>query len=292
MKILDYLFESLPADVPVESQFRLLLLVVGITFSSVIVVHQFMPNHQSWIELGIHALIISATYLFSFGCFAILVYYLNNALVLTRLQVWHVWLFSFLAFNLGFVSYALFNDSFRLSLHQDLPEISALAQYMRLLPIWVLISYVFLETYLKQKFKNEAVQLARINATLQSRAHTENSNREEKWLDLSSSRKPLKILIAEISHIAVDDHYCYLFHRKPDASVLNKSEAGLSLKIILERLPERFVQIHRSYVVNPDFVESVTRSGRNFSVVMEGGEAMPISRHRQDVVIATLESKI
>ncbi|MDZ7685946.1 MAG: LytTR family DNA-binding domain-containing protein [Gammaproteobacteria bacterium] len=291
MRVIDYFTDSLPGDLSIERQFRLLVTIFGITFLSVIVVHQFLPTTQSWWNIIVHALIVSATCLASFGVLAAVLFAVSRNLDFAAARVWHVWhvwLFSFVAYNVGYFSYLPLGENPRLAMHGSADPASSLEHYARLVPLWLLITYLFIETYLKQGFQDELEQLKRINARLGDR-HEPEAAPCAATLDFTSPRKPLVLGSNAISHISVDDHYCYIFHRD-DKGEWTKSDVNLPLKTILDTLPAGFLQVHRSHVVNPDFIETIERDGRNCLLTMRDGNRIPISRSKRGDVLPRLES--
>ncbi|XOV90480.1 MAG: LytTR family DNA-binding domain-containing protein [Pseudomonadota bacterium] len=292
MRFVDYMLEHLPADLSAERQFHLLSLVFGVTFLFVVVIHQFMPSAQSWWDIIVHALIVATTYLASFGLLAAVLFYLNNGAGVNTLRVWQVWAFSFIGYNLGFFAYVPFGDNPRLVMHQDIESVSSLEHYLRLIPVWALITYVFVEVYQKQSYQNALLQLRRINQSLKTRAPLEEKGSTGKLLDFTTPRKPLILSTTDLSHISVDDHYCYLYHRRDDGCTWAKSDVGIPLKEVLEQLPDNFIQVHRSHVVNTDFIDTVGREGRNYFVCMKDGSQIPVSRGKRDEILPLLEQSL
>jgi LytTR family transcriptional regulator, CO-responsive transcriptional regulator RcoM len=79
--------------------------------------------------------------------------------------------------------------------------------------------------------------------------------------------------IEEVAFLRADSHYT-------QACANGKLYfCNLALSQVEQRLPERFIRVHRSYVVNLDFIESVKRTDDQFFLSMVGTEEkIPVSR--------------
>lgn len=84
--------------------------------------------------------------------------------------------------------------------------------------------------------------------------------------------------VAEIEWIEADD-YCVTLHAGGNAHVLRESLAALEATLD----PERFVRIHRSAIVNVDFIREVHKPTAAESVVVLGsGQRLRVSRGRRE----------
>ena len=82
-----------------------------------------------------------------------------------------------------------------------------------------------------------------------------------------------KVYIADLMYVKADDHYLNLFL----ADGKNNFVRG-KLKNIKEELPPNFIQCHRSYIVNSNFIKQINRD----SLVMMDKERVPLSRSFKD----------
>ncbi len=94
----------------------------------------------------------------------------------------------------------------------------------------------------------------------------------------------VKIHLSRISHASVEDHYSRVFYQ--DGQGLQNILVRQSLKQLINQLGEKkFVQIHRSFLVNKGHITEVTRKGRNHWLRLElTSDTLPISRRRQGEV--------
>lgn len=82
-------------------------------------------------------------------------------------------------------------------------------------------------------------------------------------------RQQLTLNLRQIVAVEVIDKKCHIH------TLQGNYEASISLSALLELLPEgQFWQVHRSFVINPEYVEEV----RDFDFHMRGGMTVPIRR--------------
>ncbi len=93
-----------------------------------------------------------------------------------------------------------------------------------------------------------------------------------------------------ITHIAMEDHYARI-HWKDEKGRKELLEQ-VTLKELMELLPpSRFVQIHRSYVVNLSHILYIKRQKRAYRLLMDCENILlPISRQRSDEVLPKLHT--
>ena len=98
-----------------------------------------------------------------------------------------------------------------------------------------------------------------------------------------------KIDMVKISHINVEDHYCRIFVKEQEG--FREFYVKISLKEILDQLPrDRFLQIHRSHIVNLAYVTSLIKDSRSYQLALDHGTyTLPISRYRLPQVLSKLE---
>ena len=96
---------------------------------------------------------------------------------------------------------------------------------------------------------------------------------------VQTSKKLITIAVKDIIRIETFGDYSKLFNK--ESSYL--SNFGIS---VLETKfdPETFVRVHRSSIININFVKEVTKNLTGFDVLMSNGDAVRISRGYLDVV--------
>lgn len=265
---------------------RLLALVFLLVFASVLVLHLFLPDRHPPGTLLRHAVQIAAAYLFWFALLTLVLAAALHRGWLRVLRVWHVWASSALCYLLGFFA-ASFDDALTVALHHDVTEGRALFHFLRLLPVWLAVTWVFVEVHLGRSRRAEIERLLALDADLGA-AHPAPHEPQPRVV-LEQGRTRLDVAADAVSHVSVDDHYCYLHYREGEAA--RKLAVGLPLKSLLAQLPEPFLQIHRSHVVNVGAVTGLERRGRGCWVKVATAAQpvwLPVSRQRLDEVLPRL----
>jgi DNA-binding LytR/AlgR family response regulator len=111
---------------------------------------------------------------------------------------------------------------------------------------------------------------------------------QSEWVVLIGNQVE-KIDMAKISHVNVEDHYCRIFVK--EQAGYREFYVKISLKEILDQLPrDRFLQIHRSHIVNLAYVSSLIKDSRSYQLALDqGAHTLPISRYRLPQVLSRLE---
>jgi hypothetical protein len=284
MNLIDYLTTRITSDLTATDQFRLLVSAFLLTAVSVVIIHQFLPGSQPVLEVAIHALVIATSYSVFMVLIGGLLYFLVHQLNVTYVQVWHLWLFAFVVYNLGYFVYIPLGDDSKFDLHADADADNAMFHYLRLIPVLMLLTFIFIQAYLKRTLENELIQLRKINEGLGPGPPKAISDVP---ITFESGRRSIQLTGHSISHISVDDHYCYIHYR--DGEDWLKTDVAQPLKEIKNLLPESFLQVHRSHIVNPRHLRSIEKESRSYTLQLMSGESLPVSRHRINQVLPHLQ---
>lgn len=93
-------------------------------------------------------------------------------------------------------------------------------------------------------------------------------------ISLMIDRQRMEVPLGSIRYIEVYNHTVFLHTTGP------RLEINASLRGMAEQLSDRrFLRSHRSYIVNMDFVESISED-RN-EIILSGGETLPLSRRER-----------
>ncbi len=82
---------------------------------------------------------------------------------------------------------------------------------------------------------------------------------------------PRQLGVEKIAHLQAFDHYIKL-HVDGEFHLIRKP-----MKEVLQRLPERFIQIHRSHIVNTKFIKGIIKKQGKSWVVLQDQTQLPIS---------------
>lgn len=106
---------------------------------------------------------------------------------------------------------------------------------------------------------------------------------------IPTNHEVAKINPDEISHITVEDHYCRIFIKQREG--VKDYFVKIALKEILSQLSgDRFVQIHRSHVINLAHISRLQKEARSYQLILGHDEhALPISRYRLSHILPRLQ---
>ena len=281
----DYLNTQLPLDLNAQQHFRLLRTVFALVFASTAVIHLLMEQQDTLLGMLIHATTIGLIYTIAVGLATALLYSLRN--VMRHVHVWHIWAVSLVGFFLGY--YALPLDD----LVAGLPGVDTgnhvgTFGFLRLMPVWILVTYLIVHPYLNESLRLELARLREINELLEG--PNLSAERSGQHVRFESGRTDFTLNADTIRNIVVDDHYCYV-HFQHDKGYAKRALA-MPLRDVLALLPSDFVQLHRSHIVNLQHVASIIRRNRRICVVLDGGFEVPVSRHRLDEVLPLLRRRV
>lgn len=111
----------------------------------------------------------------------------------------------------------------------------------------------------------------------------------ESLLSINMGKSIKQLKTNKISHVSVEGHYCrfYLY----DNGVIDQIYAHIPLKRVIEQLPsDRFIQIHRSHVINTSYISDFYRKGRAYWIVLiDNPDPLPVSRYRFKIIKKSIE---
>jgi DNA-binding LytR/AlgR family response regulator len=99
----------------------------------------------------------------------------------------------------------------------------------------------------------------------------------EKFLIFRDGTHDVRIPQKDITHIKSDGHYTEV-HTDAKRYVIRKS-----MRNVLDELSVEFIQSHRSYFVNPDYIREI-----NALVYLISGEELPLSRNYKPAILERL----
>ncbi len=279
----NYFDAKLPLTLESGQVLRLLLSVFLLVFAGAVLIDVLARPQNGVPELLLHAGLIALTYAVSiaFATAGTLLF----ANLAQGVRVWHLWAISLAGFVSGF---------FLLPLEQVfawLPDPTAVRHanpigFAQLLPVWLLITHLIVQPLLGNSLKQELRKLRDVNALLAT-SGIDADRAPSPAIRFAVGRTDFVLPADAIRNIVVDDHYCYI-HFVQDGEI-GKRHIAMPLRDVMKLLPQRFVRIHRSHVVNLAHVVSIKRTDRNIRVVLGGGNELPVSRHRLHEVLPLLQ---
>lgn len=282
----NYLGTRLPRKLTTSQLLRSLLTIYLLVFAGAVVIDILVRPQTRTIDLLIHAASIGLIYAMGFAIAAST--FLLLGMLTKGLRVWHLWCISLIGFTLGY--YLLPWDG----ILDWLPGLSAVQHsdplgFTQLLPVSFLITYLFIQPFFSSSLRSELAKLRELN-TLLSKHQAGNKRTSGQLIHFAAGRTEFTLAADNIRHIHVDDHYCYI-HSIEDGKLVKRNIA-MTLRDLMNMLPARFVQVHRSHVVNLGHVSGIRRTGRNIRVLIQGDSEVPVSRHRLEEVLPILRQHV
>lgn len=282
----NYLGARLPLALNAKQHFRLLRTVFVLVCVATAVVHLLVEREYELVTALVHAVTIGLIYVIAVGLVTALLYAVRDSV--RDIRVWHVWIVSLTSFVLG--HYFLPIDGLIAWLlgvaahaHDDQMTIS------QLLPVWVLLTYIFIQPYLNAGLRLELSRLRDIN-TLLRQHHSDPAPPSSPRIRFEAGRTDFTLSADAIRNVVVDDHYCYVHYRHNGGYA--KRDLAMPLRDVRALLPDGFLHVHRSHIVNPKHIVSIRRKNRKIRVVLDGDYEVPVSRHRLDYVLPLIRARI
>lgn len=282
----NYLSTRLPLQLNAKEHFRLLAMVFALVFASTIVIHLLIQQDRTLPGMLIHATTIGIIYVVGIGLATTLLHVLRDATEAVR--VWHIWIASLAGFILGYFFLPI-DDLLAWLLGANTGEHAGPLQFSQLLPVWCLLTYLFVNPYLNQGLRQELVRLTDVNELLQTRDLSEAQTDAEE-ISFESGRTQFALGADTIRNVVVDDHYCYVHYS--DGDQYTKRDLAMPLRDVQNLLPEGFLLVHRSHIVNLKYIASIKRRSRKIRIVLDGGYEVPVSRHRLDEVLPLIRTQV
>ncbi len=275
----NYLGARLPFVLNARQHFRLLRTVFVLVFVTTAAIHLLAEQEKQYLTMLMHAVTIGLVYVFAVGLATAFLYAIRGS---TReVRVWHLWIASLASFLLGY--YFLPIDGLIIWLLGVVTDNHAgKMKISQLLPVWFLLTYIFVQPYLNEGLILELIRLRDINALLQQHQSAA-SPVGSSPIHFESGRTDFTLNSDLIRNIVVEDHYCYVHYLHKGGYA--KRNLAMPLRDVQALLPDGFLHVHRSHIVNLKHIASISRKSRKIRVVLEGGFEVPVSRHRLDEVL-------
>jgi DNA-binding LytR/AlgR family response regulator len=159
----------------------------------------------------------------------------------------------------------------------------------QLLPVWFMLTYIFIQPYLNTGLKLELAGLREVNLLLKQR-HSNEAPAGSSPIRFESGRTNFTLSSDSIRNVVVEDHYCYVHYKHQGE--YTKRDVAMPLRDVQTLLPEDFMQVHRSHLVNLDYVRSIKRVNRRIRVILDGDYQVPVSRYRLDDALPRIRLRI
>ncbi len=252
----------------------IIILVSGAT----IALHQFIHGNGSMLDLLEHALLIGVCYCLGVILLEHTIFSLFGKFRTFKLSVVRVWQFSLLILILGYLALIPYSHTETFTqLHLQLDLTDPIYSFFKFLPIWVILTALLVQMAL-------TVNPGKDQPNSPKRLMLDS-------ITLESQNGPVKIDMDQIVYIQVVEHYCHI-HLHTPMSRKNRLVIHSSLSALDSQLSkDSFVRIHRSYVVNREYIKSIKRHGRDYRLLLSHAEnQLPVSRGNIETVYTLLNN--
>lgn len=282
----NYLGARLSLVLNPQQHFRLLRTVFALVFVAVLVVHLLVEQEKEPLATLIHAATIGLVYVIAVGLATTFVRVISGSD--RDVRVWHVWLVSLLSFALGY-RFLPIDDWIVWLLGIVTDDHAGQMSMSQLLPVWFVLTYIFIQPYLNEGLKLELARLRDINRLLKQ--HQSNlAPAALSPIHFESGRTDFTLDADAIRNVVVEDHYSYVHYQHSGAYA--KRDLAMPLRDVSKLLPDDFLHVHRSHIVNPKYIQSIRREKRRIRVVLDGDYEVPVSRHRLEEVLPLIRAQI
>ena len=285
-RLQNYLGTRLPFELDALQHLRLLRTVFVLVFLSALAIHMLVEQGRDLTGTLVHAASVGFVYAVAVGLVTVFLHAIRRTV--TGVRVWQVWIVSLGCFLLGHFFLPV-DEWLRWLLDGVVDGHANAIAVTQLLPIWFVLTYIFIQPYSNEGLRSELARLRDINQLLE-RNQPETQPIDPATIHFQAGRTDFSLRADSIRNIVVEDHYCYVHFQREDGYA--KRDLGLPLREVRGLLPDRFIQVHRSHIVNLQHVTSIQRRQRRIRVVLSGGYEVPVSRHRLDDVLPLLRKQL
>ncbi len=252
--------------------------------AAVVLVHAFSPGGLTITELLLHVLSIWLGFLLGMLLAGFLVLRLLPMGSHNPTVGW-LWLISFLGFVFGLLLTAGI-DSIGGALTETARKAASLhgsqSMLLRLLPVWALVTVFLVRSEMIDAYESRF-------GALRFQHHSSNAgSRPSTVVALGTGESAIEVECSSIILVSAEENYCQVVVLN-DPSVSSTLVRSTFQSVEQTLQGERFIRVHRSYLINVDHVERVHREGRRFLVKMQNWEnEVPVARSRLDDVLKRL----
>ncbi|MGI9238758.1 MAG: LytR/AlgR family response regulator transcription factor [Woeseiaceae bacterium] len=282
----NYLGARLSLVLNLQQHFRMLRTVFALVFVAALVVHLLVEQGKEPLSTLIHAATVALVYVIAVGLATTFVRVISGSD--RDVRVWHVWLVSLLSFALGY-RFLPIDDGIVWLLGAVGDNHAGQMSMSQLLPVWFVLTYIFIQPYLNEGLKLELNRLRDINRLLKQR-QSDPTPVAPTPIRFESGRTQFTLHADAIRNVVVDDHYCYVHYQQNGAFA--KRDLAMPLRDVSKLLPDEFLYVHRSHIVNPKYIQSIRREKRRIRVVLDDDYEVPVSRHRLEEVLPRIRMQI
>ena len=289
-KVLHYFEQPLHLAEGKPQRVKNYLVLALIVATGVLILHMFIEGSSSPVQLLQHAVVVTGAYVTALividGLWRLWQRHLHRKI--SRLTVGTAWSLSLLTLLVGYLLLAPMTTSqnFHL-LHTGKAMAGGILPLLKFLPIWALITGLLIHRVAAQQHlattaedRTRLLVSPGLSSDERVKPLSELEPRSGLKIPATGNQGDRMIPYRQILYIQVVEHYCNVFVRQPAAT--GKYTIHSTLRQFVRQLPAtEFVQCHRSYIVNRNYVIGLRRKGRDYFINLDGVTVpVPVSRSR------------
>jgi len=296
--LLEYFNTPLIQKLTKREQVRCVLLLVGTVGISTLAVDVISGVPETTMMLATAAIFKSVFYTLGIILAEISIsYFSRSKSPLRGVSVGKTWLISFAGFLLGYLLLTPYRQQFGHLEHHGADN--DVLFFLKIIPIWILLTYVFIQFHFKKSLIEQVGQLQKINSSLLYAQEPHGQSAPHKKSDILEKdaakvffpgRENVELCANDISRVEVNEHYCTIYHLAGE--VLRETEVKCSLKKMADLLIDSsVVHVHRSCMVNLLHIVKIDRIPRSYALHLKHTpEPVKISRYRIGDVLPEIEA--
>ncbi len=272
---------------------RFYAIAITLVATSVPFLHSYMDVQLSLVEMVVHTLSVTLSTAIAILLFELMLWlYLKGEMGRWSISIGLFWMLLFGVFLLSFIVMNVTHDFLPITLdiwnkhiERDLGPVP-----WKILPVALLIGYILIQLIRRYQSTQEVADLKKLNEQLQtvkdSAEPPNNEAKKNRHLDtpkfvLSYKGENLYINPTLIIRVESNENYCHILAAPDEEQGGHCYMVRITLNKVVEQLPENlFLQVHRSHIVNLNYVSNLVRQGRNYQLQLTNGDYVPVSRSR------------
>lgn len=285
-----YFYQPIADQLLTVERWQTYLLLFCLTALSVPLLHIYLQVQLSWLEMLWHIGLVASQVLVTALMVELVGYlFLADKFGQTQIQVWQFWLATGLFYLPCDLSMTWLLQHLELASSIALKHQLAGHSDMQLktMPLFFVIIFIATQILLQRKLRQDNLLLqAAEQLKPNSSAAVKTSTAT---LTLRHQDQTITIELALIMYIQVVENYCHIWVSQTPTPIryLQRSTLG---EIQQQLSHPCWVQCHRSYAVNLDYLSRPGKHGRNVFLTLLGMDAeIPVSRNRVAAVRQAIE---
>ncbi len=276
-----------------ENRMRLYALAIALVAASVPFLHLYMDDQLTPAEMVMHTVSVAFSTTLAIALFELVLWiYLRKSLGRWSVSVGLFWLILLGVFVLSFIIMSVTHDFLPITLDIWNKHIKhdIVAEPWRILPVILLIGYILFQVIRRYQISQELASLKELNEQFRAMRGgvmlPEEKDQEVQHGAVPHISFPHKggevdIDTGLITRVEASENYCNIWVAQHNEQGCHRYMVRITLSDVAKQLPDTlFLRVHRSHIVNFNYVSSLVSQGRNYQLQLTSGDSVPVSRSR------------